>query len=178
MTSSWVRIEMPAAAARLATMPPVTAPADQTAWKRVMIDRPTRRCSSTACAFIATSVSPSKAPMTMSVANTSPAVGTVPNSGRQTDITAEVVTVIVRLPRRSTHHPLIRLASKPPMPPPRSVRPSAASEMPSSACSSGNRGVHEDSDAPLTKKTAPMAAGGADGCGGHGSKAALAIRST
>ena len=43
---------------------------------------------------------------------------------------------------------------------PTSVRPRAASEIPSSACSSGSRGVHDDSVAPLTKNTAPMASGG------------------
>ena len=39
VASSWTRREIPAAAARLARIPPATAPADHTAWKRVMIER-------------------------------------------------------------------------------------------------------------------------------------------
>ena len=157
MASSCTCNETPAAAARLATMPPVTAPADHTAWKRVMIDLPTRRCSSTAWEFIATSVRPSRAPSTRSDVKTSTAVGATPRIGSHSDIAADVVIVIVRLPRRSTSHPLNMLEASPPMPMPTSVRPSAASEMPSSTCSSGSRGIHDDSVAPLTKNTAPIA---------------------
>ena len=123
-----------------------------------MIDRSTRRCSSTAWEFIATSVSPSRAPSTSRAAKTSTAVGAMPRIGSHSDIAADVVIVIVRLPRRSTSQPLNRLDASPPRPIPTSVRPSAASEMPSSACSSGSRGVHDDNVAPLTKNTAPIAA--------------------
>ena len=153
-----MRSDTPAAATRLAVMPPVTAPSDHRAWKRVMIDRPTRRCSSTAWEFIATSVSPSRAPSTSRAANTSTAVGATPSSGSHSDIAADVVIVIVRLPRRSTSQPLNALAASPPMPMPTSVSPSAASEIPRSAWTSGRRGVHDDNVAPLTKNTAPMAA--------------------
>ena len=153
-------------------MPPVTAPADQTAWKRVMIDVGIRRWSSTAWAFIETSVSPSSAPRTSREANTRNAVGAMPSSGSHRDIAADVVTVIVRLPRRSTSQPLNPLAARPPSPMPTSVSPRAASEIPSSAWSVGSRGVHDDNVAPLTKNTAPMAsaterlpAGGSAGTG-------------
>ena len=81
----------------------------------------------------------------------------MPRIGSHSDIAADVVTVIVRLPRRSTSQPLNRLDASPPRPIPTSVRPRAASEIPSSACSSGSRGVHDDNVAPLTKNTAPMA---------------------
>ena len=96
----------------------------------------------------------------------------MPRIGNHSDIAADVVTVIVRLPRRSTSQPLNRLDASPPKPIPTSVRPRAASEIPSSACNSGSRGVHDDSVAPLTKNTAPMASaatrprtGGRDGRG-------------
>ena len=158
VTSSCTRNETPAAATRLAVIPPVTAPSDHSAWKRVMIERPTFRCSSTACEFIATSVRPSRAPSTSSTANTSTAVEATPSKGSHRDIAADVVMVIVRLPRRSTSQPLNRLAARPPTPMPTSVRPRAASEIPRSAWTSGRRGVHDDNVAPLTKNTAPIAA--------------------
>ena len=135
----------------------MTAPADHTAWKRVMIERSTRRCSSTAWLFIATSVRPSRAPRTSSDANTRTAVGARPRTGSHSDSAADVVIVIVRLPHRSTSQPLNELDSSPPRPIPTNVRPRAASEMPSSRCSSGSRGDHDENVAPLTKNTAPTA---------------------
>ena len=98
VTSSCPRNGMPSPAARLARIPPVTAPADHRAWKRVMIERSMRRCNSTACEFIATSVSPSSAPSTSRAAKTSTAVGAMPRIGNHSDIAADVVIVIVRLP--------------------------------------------------------------------------------
>ena len=160
VTRSCTCNEMPAAAARLATSPPTTAPADQTAWKRVMIERWLRCCSSTAWEFMATSVSPSRAPSTSRAENTSTAVGAKPRIGSHSDIAADVATVVVRLPRRSTSHPLKELAARPPRPIPTSVSPRAPSEMPSSRCSSGSRGVHDEYVAPFTKNTAPTAIAG------------------
>ena len=144
VTRSCACNEISAAAARLATSPPTTAPADHTAWKRVMIERWLRRCSSTAWEFIATSVRPSRAPRTSSEANTSAAVGARPSTGSHSDIAADVASVVVRLPRRSTSHPLKDVAASPPRPIPTSVSPRAPSEMPSSRCSSGSRGVHDE----------------------------------
>ena len=65
----------PSAAARLATSPPTTAPADDTAWNRVMIERWLRRCNSTAWEFMATSVSPSRAPRTSRRRTPTPPLG-------------------------------------------------------------------------------------------------------
>ncbi len=70
---------------------------------------------------------------------------------------ADVATVAALLPRRSTSRPLRPLLARPPRLMPSSVSPNAASEMPRSACTSGNRGVHDDSVAPFTKNMAPMA---------------------
>ena len=149
---------MSAAAARLATMPPSTAPADHIAWKRVMIERWKRCCNATAWAFIATSVSPSSAPRAISTEKSTAADGATPMSGRPTDSAAEVVTVTARLPRRSTSQPLTVLAASPPTPAPSSVNPRAAFDTPSRSCTSGSRADHDAKVAPLTKKTAPIAA--------------------
>ena len=135
-----------------------TAPADQRAWNRVMIDVPTRRCSSTAWLFIDTSVSPSSAPSTTSVTKAIPAVGANASQGSASDSAADVRTVIVRLPRRSTSQPLNELAISPPTPLPSRVSPRAASEMPRLSCSSGSRGDHDANVAPLTKNIVPMPA--------------------
>ena len=64
----------------------------------------------------------------------------------------------VRLPRRSTSRPLTMLAASPPMPMPSSVNPRAASETPSSLLHLGQPRRPRRERAPLTKKTAPIAA--------------------
>ena len=122
-----------------------------------MIERWLRRCNSTAWEFMATSVSPSRAPRTSKAENTKTAVGARPRTGSHSDMAADVASVVVRLPRRSTSHPLKDVAARPPRPIPTSVSPSAPSEMPSSRCSSGSRGVQDAYVAPFTKNTAPTA---------------------
>src|SRR5215218_1712838 len=106
---------------------------------------------------MATSVSPSSAPSTSREANTRNAVGARPRIGSHSDSAAAVVVIIVRLPHWSTSQPLNELDRKPPSPIPTSVSPRAASEMPSSRCSSGRRGDHDENDAPLVKNAAPTA---------------------
>ena len=122
-----------------------------------MIDRPTLRWSSTAWAFIATSVRPSREPRTMSEQNTSSAVGAIPINGNAMDSPADVTSVIVRLPKRSTSRPLKPLAARPPTPAPTSVMPRAASEMPRRSWISGSRGIHDAKVTPLTRNTTLIA---------------------
>lgn len=118
-----------------------------------MIGRPSRRSTATPATFIATSSSPTLAPITSSAPASSGTVGAKPISTREPAADAVLPATTTRAPARSISRPATEAAASIPTLAPSRARPNTPGEACTCAVSAGVRDAHEPSASPLRANT-------------------------